>query len=105
MGNVMADFGNNESVNFYVGAGLGMAMVRHKLEPDEDGDFDIKDSNLAWQIIAGVRAPVFRHFDVGVKYRYFNGGRVSRLYYSVTYLNPHTIRFSDPFFQIILNRR
>jgi OmpA-OmpF porin, OOP family len=77
MGNAMADFGNNESVNFYVGAGIGMAYVRHKLEPDVDSDFDIKDSNLAWQLIAGVRAPVFRHFDVGLKYRYFNGGRVN----------------------------
>ena len=76
MGNVMADLGSNESVNFYVGAGVGMAYVRHKLEPDVDSDFDIKDSNLAWQVIAGVRAPVFRHFDVGLKYRYFNGGRV-----------------------------
>ena len=77
MGNAMADFGNNESFNFYVGAGIGMAYVRHKLEPDVDSDFDIKDSNLAWQLIAGVRAPVFRHFDVGLKYRYFNGGRVN----------------------------
>jgi opacity protein-like surface antigen len=77
MGNVMADLGSNETVNFYVGAGAGIAFLRQKVEEDEtDSDFDVKDSGLAWQIIAGVRAPVFTHFDVGVKYRYFNGGRI-----------------------------
>ena len=42
-------------------------------EPGDDNDDRLvaKDSNLAWQLIAGVRAPVWTHFDVGLKYRYF----------------------------------
>ncbi|MFL6728879.1 MAG: outer membrane protein [Sphingomicrobium sp.] len=77
MGNAMVDLGKNESFNFYVGGGLGMAWVRQRfsIEGDPD-DFHISDSGLAWQIIAGVRAPVFRHFDVGLKYRYFDAGKI-----------------------------
>ena len=78
MGNAMVDFGKNESFNFYVGAGAGIAFLRQRfsVEDDED-DFAIRDSNLAWQIIGGARAPVFTHFDIGLKYRYFNGGRIN----------------------------
>ena len=75
MGNVLLDFGHNETVNFYAGGGVGMAWVRQRFEVDDEG-FAIKDSGLAWQVIAGVRAPVFRHFDIGLKYRYFNAGRI-----------------------------
>ncbi|QNN67386.1 porin family protein [Sphingomonas lutea] len=79
MGNAMIDLGNNETVNFYAGAGVGIAWVRHFVEEGDD-DLDdgigVSDQKLAWQFIAGVRAPVFRHFDVGVKYRYFNAGKI-----------------------------
>jgi opacity protein-like surface antigen len=76
MGNVLIDLGKNEAFNFYAGGGVGIAWVRQTF--DVDGDkFSIKDSGLAWQGIAGVRAPVFRHFDVGLKYRYFNAGKIS----------------------------
>jgi len=78
MGNVLADFGDDARVNFYVGGGVGIASIRETFSIEDDTDqFSIKDSNLAWQIIAGVRAPVFRYFDVGLKYRYFNGGRIN----------------------------
>ena len=73
MGNVLLDFGKNEVVNFYVGGGAGIAWVR---ETHGDATDEIEDSGLAWQLIAGVRAPVFRHFDIGLKYRYFDAGRI-----------------------------
>jgi opacity protein-like surface antigen len=77
MGNAMVDLGRDESFNFYVGAGAGIAWMRQRFSVEDDTDhFAIKDGRLAWQIIGGVRAPVFRHFDVGLKYRYFNGGRI-----------------------------
>src|SRR5215213_2180206 len=77
MGNAMVDLGRNESVNFYAGAGIGMAWVRQRFSVEGDpDDFHINDSGLAWQLIAGVRAPVFRHFDVGLKYRYFDAGKI-----------------------------
>ena len=78
MGNLLLDFGNEESANFYVGAGAGIAWSTLSLEEDGDPDrFSAKDTNLAWQFIAGVRVPVWTHFDLGAKYRYFNGGRIS----------------------------
>ena len=75
MGNVLFDLGDNERVNFYGGGGVGIAWVRQKFDVDGDA-FSIRDSGLAWQVIAGVRAPVFRHFDIGLKYRYFNAGKI-----------------------------
>jgi opacity protein-like surface antigen len=75
MANAMVDFGRNEGLNFYAGGGAGIAWVhqRFSIVGDSD-DFSIRDSKFAWQLIAGVRAPVFTHFDVGLKYRYFNTG-------------------------------
>lgn len=75
MGNAMIDLGDNERINFYAGGGVGIANVRQTFDSPAAGD-DLRDSNLAWQGIAGVRAPVFRYFDVGLKYRYFDGGRI-----------------------------
>jgi opacity protein-like surface antigen len=75
MANVMADLGKNESFNFYIGGGVGIAWVRGKFN-DGDDSLSISDSGLAWQGIAGIRAPVFRYFDIGLKYRYFNAGRI-----------------------------
>lgn len=83
MVNAMADLGRDESVNFYVGGGVGIAWVRQSFDVGDEDDiidddgFGIRDRKLAWQIIGGVRAPVFRHFDVGVKYRYFNAGSIN----------------------------
>jgi opacity protein-like surface antigen len=77
MGNALIDLGRDDRVNFYAGGGVGMAWLRQTLSEDGDASHtDISDNNLAWQAIAGVRAPVFRHFDVGLKYRYFDGGKI-----------------------------
>jgi opacity protein-like surface antigen len=75
MGNLLLDLGKNETVNFYVGGGAGIAWM-HERTAIGTADFNIRDSRLAWQGIAGVRAPVFRYFDVGLKYRYFNAGHL-----------------------------
>ena len=77
MGNVMLDFGRNEGVNFYVGGGAGLTWL-HQTAQIGTADFDIRDDGaFAWQGIAGVRAPVFRYFDIGLKYRYFNAHKLS----------------------------
>ena len=80
MGNAMVDFGNNERMNFYIGAGAGIAWVHQKFDISDvpaDPEGELAEANFAWQIIAGVRAPVWNHFDLGLKYRYFNGGKIS----------------------------
>jgi len=63
MGNVLVDAINSGDTSVYVGGGLGVATVKV-----EDAD----DSVLAWQLIAGVRAPINSFVEAGVKYRFFN---------------------------------
>ena len=75
MVNGMVDFGQEENINFYAGAGIGYAQVTHVTDDDGDG-FKVKDQGLAWQLIAGLRKTVSQYFDVGVKYRYFNASNV-----------------------------
>ena len=78
MANLLLDFGSDDSVNFYAGGGLGMAWTTVSIEEGTDDDRIVgKDSNLAWQLIAGIRAPVWTHFDVGLKYRYFDAGKIN----------------------------
>lgn len=76
MGNVFLDLGKNETVNFYVGGGAGIAWM-HERAAIGTARFSMRDNGFAWQAIAGVRAPVFRYFDIGLKYRYFNAGHLS----------------------------
>jgi opacity protein-like surface antigen len=74
MGNLLLDFGKNDVVNFYVGGGAGVAWLNERASIGTL-DFKIRDNGrFAWQAIAGVRAPVFRYFDIGLKYRYFDAG-------------------------------
>ena len=68
MANALLDFGNEDSLSFYAGAGIGRARV--KLLGDSD-------SALALQGIAGVRYAVTPNIDIGLKYRYFRTGRVN----------------------------
>ena len=83
--NVLLDLGKDNSANFYVGAGGGLAWMHerstlHLSEGPPAINFEsrIRDNaHFAWQGIAGVRAPVFRFFDIGLKYRYFNAGHLS----------------------------
>jgi opacity protein-like surface antigen len=85
MGNILLDFGKNDTVNFYVGGGAGLAWLNERsiVRASGGGEPIIFESHIkskghfAWQGIAGVRAPVFRYFDVGLKYRYFNAGHFS----------------------------
>jgi opacity protein-like surface antigen len=84
MANLLLDLGKNESFNFYVGGGAGLAWLNERSTlhlsetPPVDFQSRIKtNGHFAWQAIAGVRAPVFRYFDIGLKYRYFNAGHLS----------------------------
>ena len=85
MGNILLDFGKNDTVNFYVGGGAGLAWLneRSTVRADNANETVLLESHIkskghfAWQGIAGVRVPLFRYFDVGLKYRYFNAGHFS----------------------------
>ena len=75
--NGMIDVGNERDVAFYAGGGIGYAQVIHDLELDEDEAVKLKHRGMAWQLIAGLRKKLDRHFDVGLKYRYFDAGDVN----------------------------
>jgi len=53
----------------FVGAGVGIADVRFSSGGEESGD-----TKFAWQLLAGVRAPVSDNVDIGLKYKYLQTG-------------------------------
>ena len=76
--NGMFDFGDDDSLSGFIGGGAGVARVKfndYSINPA--GNFlDDSDTVFAWQGIAGIRAPLTDHIDVGLKYRFFNASRV-----------------------------
>ncbi len=74
MVNAMIDFGEDDGLQGFVGGGAGVARVKNSFSIDSSGpDFlDDSDTGFAWQVIAGVRAPLSDNWDVGLKYRFFN---------------------------------
>jgi opacity protein-like surface antigen len=68
MVNGLVDFGGNAGVGGYVGGGAGYADVHQ---------FGGSQGKFAWQLLAGLYAPVSDNVDVGLKYRYFRAGRVN----------------------------
>ncbi|WP_296720333.1 outer membrane beta-barrel protein [Erythrobacter sp.] len=79
MANALVDFGSRDTINFYAGGGAGYSWVDIDSEFDLEGDAnpeqlfnDDNDSGFSWQLIAGLRFPVTRDLDLGVKYRFFN---------------------------------
>ena len=75
MVNGMLDFGDDDGISGFVGAGAGYGKVKYnELRAFENsGQFlDDSDSNFAWQVFAGVRQAVSDNVDVTVKYRFFN---------------------------------
>ncbi|MCJ2178688.1 outer membrane protein, partial [Novosphingobium album (ex Hu et al. 2023)] len=69
MVNGLLDFGPDDGLQGFIGGGVGVARV------DFDA-LDDSDSGFAWQAIAGIRAPINDHWDVGVKYRFMNVNNV-----------------------------
>jgi len=67
--NGLVDLGNENGVNGFLGAGIGLAGVKYSAFGDSDSD-----SAFAWQLLAGVRAPISENIDLGLKYRYFHTG-------------------------------
>jgi opacity protein-like surface antigen len=68
MANALIDFGGeNGGIGFFAGGGAGRARVKFAGE---------RDSTWAYQLLAGLRAPVSDNIDVGLKYRYFRTGKL-----------------------------
>jgi protein TonB len=76
MVNALLDLGNDRT-GFTVGGGIGIASTKLRVNSEIDNfDNDLKDSHFAWQLLAGVHTAVSSNIDVGVKYRYFDAGRM-----------------------------
>jgi OmpA-OmpF porin, OOP family len=74
--NGMFDFGADDGIQGFVGAGIGVARVDVHNVVSAPRWLDDSDTGLAWQAIAGVRAPISDSWDVGLKYRFFNASNV-----------------------------
>lgn len=73
MVNALWDFGDDDGVQGFVGPGLGVARVKSRLALNTNGDgLNDSDTVVAWQAIAGIRAPISDNIDVSLKYRFFN---------------------------------
>ena len=72
MVNGLFDFGADDGLQGFVGAGIGVARVEMTNTFAAPSWLDDSDTGLAWQALAGVRAPISDNWDVGLKYRYFN---------------------------------
>jgi opacity protein-like surface antigen len=76
MVNALADF-DGDGWRGYAGVGVGLARVKYSAFTD-DGvvGFSDRDNTKAWQGIAGVAKTISPNTEVGLKYRYFNTGRL-----------------------------
>ncbi len=73
MVNALWDFGDDDGIQGFVGPGLGVARVKSRLALNTNGNgLDDSDTVVAWQAVAGVRAPINDNIDVTLKYRFFN---------------------------------
>ena len=72
--NGLVDFGSDDGVNFFAGAGLGIAEVQTDFTNRPAGSYIVQEDydEFAWQLLAGLRFPLSDRVDLGVKYRYFN---------------------------------
>ena len=76
MVNGMFDFGEDDGLQGFVGGGVGVARVDVQQVFAAPAWLDDSDTGLAWQALAGVRAPLSDSWDVGLKYRFFNAPKV-----------------------------
>jgi OOP family OmpA-OmpF porin len=79
MANGMFDFGDDDGLSGFVGAGVGYAKVKvnnARAFSNQAPFLDDSDGGLAWQAFAGVRQAISDTVDVSVKYRFFNAPKV-----------------------------
>ena len=76
--NGLLDFGPDDGLQGYVGGGVGVARTGiNAVLTTGSSTIDDSDSGFAWQVLAGVRAPISDNWDVGLRYRLFNATDVN----------------------------
>ena len=72
MVNGLLEVGKDDSLQVFVGGGVGIASVDFELAPANLGVLvDDTSSEFAYQGLAGMRVAITDNLDVGIKYRYF----------------------------------
>jgi OOP family OmpA-OmpF porin len=79
MVNGLLDFGADDGIQGFAGGGVGVARVHYNVNLPglATTPFDDNDTGFAWQLLAGVRAPITQNIDLGLKYRFFNADNVN----------------------------
>ncbi|MFZ1741573.1 MAG: OmpA family protein [Pontixanthobacter sp.] len=79
MVNGLFDFGADDGLQGFVGGGVGVARTdaQASINSTIPDSFNDSDSGLAWQVLAGVRAPISDSWDVGLRYRLFTAENVN----------------------------
>lgn len=72
--NGLLDFGDDDGLQGFVGAGAGIARtnIHNQINSTAGNWVDDSDTGFAWQALAGLRAPISGNWDAGIKYRFFN---------------------------------
>lgn len=83
MMNVYYDFDNKTNWTPYIGAGVGVARVKSKLNVDIMGmAFKVNEYNLAWNIGAGVAYKINNNWSVDAGYRFTNMGNSEKTFFN-----------------------
>ena len=108
MVNALLDFGSDDGINGFVGGGVGVSRTKAKYSIDRsDGPFlNDSDTDFAYQGLAGVRAPLTRNIDAGLKYRFLtqddvrltgaSGQRIDTRWRSHSLLGSFIFNFGTP---------
>ena len=77
--NGLFDFGPDDGVQAFAGGGIGVARTEAQAcaNPRACDAFNDSDSGLAWQLLAGIRAPINDSWDAGLRYRMFTAESVN----------------------------
>jgi opacity protein-like surface antigen len=77
--NGLIDLGDDDGLQAFAGGGVGVARVdlEGRVNANGPGIWNDSDTGFAWQLLAGIRAPLSDSWDVGLKYRYFNAPDVN----------------------------
>lgn len=69
LGNAYFDIPFPLPIKPYVGGGAGVALFSADVDGNEV-DVDDEDTKFAWNLMGGVFVPLFRHFELDLRYRY-----------------------------------
>jgi outer membrane protein OmpA-like peptidoglycan-associated protein len=69
--NLLLELGSDKGFQIYGGGGIGAAQVNLNLATPLVELVDEAETDIAWQLIAGVRYPLTDRVNLGLRYRYF----------------------------------